>query len=214
MTKTMCVWICALGLSSCVEAGSEPSTEAQERNEPSVAEERVDLTNVDLASAPARGPVTAPVTIATFCDYECRYCRRIKPRLEELQRKYDGQVRVVFKQLPLPMHENARLAAKAAMAAQDQGRFWELHDAMFRAEPPLDREKIGRLALDAGLDLARFDSALESEALDRRLDRELVEAARRGARGTPTSFVNGKRIMGAQPIETFEQAIDEALGVR
>jgi protein-disulfide isomerase len=150
--------------------------------------------------------------LVVFCDFECQYCRRLKPRIDELERTHGSNLRVVFKQLPLGMHENSRLAAKAALAAHQQGRFWQLHDLMFRSEPPLDREQIESLAARAGLDLGRFRAALDSEELERQLDRDLIDADRVGARGTPTSFVNGKKITGAQPLTTFERAVSEALG--
>src|SRR5258706_11197809 len=173
MRKSVICLLGVLGLWSCAQPGSGIAEETAAQpaplaeNEPPegdcpcrgekhaetpVTDERVDVDLLGLARAPSRGSISAPVTIAVFCDFECPYCARLKPRLQELQRTQGSNVRVVFKQLPLAMHEHARLAAKAALAAQDQGRFWELHDLMFQAEHPLDRERLESLATRAGLD--------------------------------------------------------------
>ena len=208
MRNDMMGLVLVLSLTSCAQEGSaiadEPAAVATES-------ERVDMSGLDLARAPSRGSSRAPVTVTVFCDFECRYCRRLKPRLDELERTHRQSIQIVFKQLPLPMHEHSRLAAKAALAAQNQGRFWELGDLMFQSDEPLDRDRIETLATRAGLDLERFQSDLESKAIDQRLERDLTDADRVGARGTPTTFINGKRISGAQPLEDFEKAVEEAL---
>ncbi len=178
------------------------------KSEPEV--ETVDMSQVDLASAPSRGSANAPVTLVVYCDFQCPFCRRAQSTLHALETKYESELRIVFKQRPLPMHDSARLAAKASLVALDQGRFWELHDLMLE-EPHLGPETIETLAVRAGLDLTSFRSALESPDLERRLERELQDADRVGAKGTPTFFVNGKKIAGNQPAEVFEKAIDQAL---
>ncbi|MCC6899260.1 MAG: thioredoxin domain-containing protein [Polyangiaceae bacterium] len=173
--------------------------------------EHVDLTRLELARAPSRGRAQAPVTLVVFCDFECPYCHRVQGTLRELESTYGSDLRIVFKQLPLPMHAGARLAAKASMIAADQGKFWELHDLLMKAEK-IDRAELDRLAAQAGLNLRLFATAMADPALDTRLDRELEEAAAVGARGTPTFLINGRRFTGAQPAEAFTKLIDEALG--
>jgi len=174
--------------------------------------ETVDVSALETARAPSRGRADAPVTLLVFCDFECPYCRRAQKTLAELEQKYGDDLRVVFKQLPLPFHENARLYAKASLAAHDQGKFWELHDKLLGSEK-LGPGDLERVAASVGIELGRFRAALASDELERRVDREREDAERVGARGTPTFVINGKKIVGAQPLETFVKQIDEELGV-
>ncbi len=146
-----------------------------------------------------------------FCDFECPYCHRVQTTLRELESTYGSDLRIVFKQLPLPMHAGAKLAAKASMLAHDQGRFWQLHELLIKAEK-IDRAGLDRMAEQAGLNLRLFAAAMDDPALDARLDRELEEAAAVGAKGTPTFLINGRKLTGAQPREAFAKLIDDALG--
>ncbi len=163
------------------------------------------------AEAPAQGPVDARVTVEVWSDFQCPFCARGAERLAELRQKYGERLRIVFRHQPLPFHDKARLAAAAAMAAHEQGRFWEYHDALFAQQRALDRASLEALAQRLGLDLPRFRRALDSGAFDTYLDAEVQEAQRRGVTGTPTFFVNGTPLVGAQPLDAFVQHIDAAL---
>ena len=167
---------------------------------------------VTLGDAPTLGPRDAAVTIVIFSDFECPFCAKVEPRIMALAERYPGAVRLVFKNQPLPMHERARLAAKAALAADEQGRFWEYHRALF-AGRALDRDALESTARELGLNLSRFRTALDGDALERRLAADVVESHRLGVKGTPTFFVNGRRIVGAQPTEVFAATIDEELAL-
>lgn len=163
------------------------------------------------AEAPARGPADARVTVEVWSDFQCPFCARGAERLTQLREKYGDKVRVVFRHQPLPFHEHARLAAAASMAAHEQGRFWEFHDALFTQQRALDRGSLEALAGKLGLDVHRFRQALDSGAYDNYLDAEGVEAQRRGIAGTPTFFINGTPVVGAQPLEAFVKVLDAEL---
>jgi protein-disulfide isomerase len=162
--------------------------------------------SVPTAGDPARGPASASITVVVFSDYQCPFCRRAEPIVHALEQAHPGDVRVVFKNMPLPMHDNARLAAKAAVAADQQGRFWEYHDALFAHQTALDRDSLVRYATDLGLDARRFSHDLDDPSLDARIDADVSDADALGVKGTPTLFVNGHRVVGAQPITTLEAA--------
>jgi protein-disulfide isomerase len=148
------------------------------------------------------------VTIVAFSDFECPYCVKAEATLRAVEAAHPREVRVVFKNRPLPLHAHARIAALAGLAAERQGRFWELHDRMFaRGGVALDRAGLAKLAADAGLDAARFARDLDDPALAARVARDEADGDALGVKGTPTFFVNGHRIVGAQPATTFEAAI-------
>ena len=175
------------------------------------AVEQDEIVDVAVSGAPVRGHSAAPVTIALFSDFECPYCVKAEATLRTLEDAYPGKVKVAFRHRPLPMHEHARLAAKASMAADAQGRFWEYHDILLQHRDALERSQLESYALQAGLDARRFARDLDGAELDARLDADLDQAARLGVKGTPTMFVNGRRITGAQPLEVFRSAVNRAL---
>lgn len=166
---------------------------------------------VPTEGAPARGPERAPVTIVVFSDFECPFCVRLEETLRAVEAARPRSVRVVFKQRPLPMHEHARLAAKASIAAQAQGRFWEYHDVLVAHRDGLDPSSLVRHAKTAGLDVTRFVRELEDPRLDARVAADEAQAEALGVKGTPTAFVNGRRVVGAQPLETYLAMVDRAL---
>ena len=166
---------------------------------------------IALGSAPTRGAENAPVTIVVFSDFECSFCAKSEATVREVEAAYPGKVRFVFKNAPLPMHPHARLAAKAALAASEQGRFWEYHDALFAQQDALDRAALERTAQKLGLDLARFRAALDGSQLDAVIDADLAEAKRVDVKGTPAFFVNGRNLQGAQPLAAFRAKVDQAL---
>jgi protein-disulfide isomerase len=126
--------------------------------------------------------------------------------------EYPGKVRLVFKDLPLPFHEGALPAAEAARCAGEHGRFWEYHDLLFVAQPAFSKPDLLGYAARLGLPAESFASCLESGRHREAVKADAAEARAAGVRGTPTFFVNGKRLVGAQPFEAFQQAIQETLG--
>jgi len=162
---------------------------------------------VPVGNSPMKGPATAKVTIIEFSDFQCPFCSRVVPSLDKLQKNFPNDVRVVFKHLPLSFHDKAHLAAEAACAAEEQGKFWEMHDKLFANQAALDRPSLDKYAQEIGLDVGKFKAALDGGKYKDRVDAELAEAAKFGARGTPSFFINGKPFRGAQPYDNFEKVV-------
>lgn len=169
---------------------------------------------VALGASPSRGDANAPVTVVVFSDFQCPFCSRAESTVRELEAAYPGKVRFVFKNQPLPFHEHARLAAKAALAAGEQGKFWEYHDVLFTHQRELDRASLERYAEDLGLDLRRFRAALDDSRLDVAVEADVTEAHRLEVKGTPAFFINGRGLQGAQPLAAFRAKVDQALAER
>lgn len=161
--------------------------------------------------AASRGPENAPVTIVEFSEFQCPFCRRVVPTLREVEERYPGRVRLVFRHFPLARHREAPKAAEAAECARDQGRFWEMHDHLFANAERLKPADLKAHARAVGIDGAAFDACLDSGRHAERWKRDLAEAESYGASGTPMFFVNGRLISGAQPFAVFAQVIDEEL---
>lgn len=166
---------------------------------------------VDLNNAPTLGPATAPITIVEFSDFQCPFCKRVIPTVKELLKKYDGKVRLAFRQHPLPMHQHSMSAAKASLAANAQGKFWALHDALFENQQDLSDEGILKIARKVGLNMSRFKNDWKSTKFDAQIQADGDFAQKSGASGTPAFFINGVPFKGARPLESFSQLIDKLL---
>jgi protein-disulfide isomerase len=167
--------------------------------------------DIKVGDAPVKGPASAPVTVVAFSDFQCPFCSRAVPTLKQIEEQYPGKVRIAFKQLPLPFHDKAHLAAEASLAANEQGKFWQMHDKLFANQQALDRPSLEKYAQELGLDLAKFKAALDSGKFKDKVDADAKEGAGVGATGTPTFFINGNRLVGAQPFDAFKTAIDKEL---
>lgn len=165
------------------------------------------IEDVPTEGASARGPARASITIVEFADYQCPFCARAEGTVHALEQAHPGEVRLVFKNLPLPFHDHARLMARAAVAAEAQGHFWEMHDRLFALAGPVDRAVLEGVARELGLDVARFDRDLDDRSVEARVAADEADAKALGVKGTPTFFVDGHRVVGAQPVATFEKAI-------
>ena len=171
---------------------------------------------VALGEAPLKGDPDAKVTIVEWSDFQCPFCGRVMDTVHQIERTYGKDVRLVFKQNPLPFHPNAPYAAKASIAAQRQGKFWQMHDKLFEAnlthhEDALAQEKVDQMARDIGLDMEKFKADANSADTQQRIQAEQAEAMRLGATGTPSFFINGVKLVGAQPFEQFKAVIDAQL---
>lgn len=189
---------------------AEENCKCEGKGDPGPAEaDRIE--DVQVGSAPVRGRAEAPVTVVVFTDYECPFCAKAEVTLRAIEAQYGRDVRVAWKNHPLPFHKDAQLAAKAALAAHEQGQFLEYHDALFAHQKELDRASLERRAEDLGLDMARFRAAIDGERIAAQVAADAADASRLGVAGTPTFFVNGRRVIGARPLDDFRSAIDEAL---
>jgi protein-disulfide isomerase len=166
---------------------------------------------VDPGSSPFRGPRDAPLTAVVFSDYQCPFCARVEQTITALEDAYPGKVRVVWKNFPLAFHVNARPAAAAALAAGAQGKFWEMHRAIFAHQGALDRPSLDRYAQEVGLDVSRFREDIEAREHAEAIEADLKLGASVGVKGTPAIFLNGRKIVGAQPLESFKKIADEEL---
>ena len=166
---------------------------------------------IPVGNGAVRGPATAKVTIIEFSDFQCPFCARVEPTIDKVIETYGKDVRVAFKQNPLPMHPNAEPAAMASLAAGEQGKFWEMHKKLFANAQQLDRPSLEKYAEELGLNVAKFKAALDSGKFKQQIADDQAEAARFGARGTPSFFINGRPFRGAQPFEAFKAVIDKEL---
>jgi protein-disulfide isomerase len=167
--------------------------------------------NIKLGDAPVKGPANAKVTVVLFSDFQCPFCSRAVPVLKEIEDGYKGKVKIAFKQLPLPFHDKAHLAAEAALAANEQGKFWPYHDKLFANQQALDRPSLEKYAEELGLNMGKFKAALDSGKFKDKVDSDAKEGAAVGATGTPTFFINGTKVVGAQPFPAFQTVIDQEL---
>lgn len=168
------------------------------------------IVDINTAGSPFLGLAQAPVTIALFTDFECPHCGRVSPLLEQVLEKNPDTVKIVLKNLPLAMHQFADPAARAALAAGEQGKFWEFHDALF-ALPAIDNNAIDNIAVKLGLNMDQFKSDMASPKIRQKLDQDIADAQKAGVTGTPTIFVNG-HFMRERTLEAFQEKIDAALG--
>ncbi len=166
---------------------------------------------VPIEGAPLRGAVGAPVTIVEFGDFECGFCARGHETLEKLRRRYGDRVRVVFRHYPLDFHSHAFLAARASMAANAEGKFWEFHDRLYEARAQFDEETLMAIARDLKLNLKKFKASLHSDVFDSQIAGDQQLGHTLGVRGTPAYFVNGRAVDGAVPELEFRLVVQEEL---
>lgn len=161
---------------------------------------------------PSRGPVSAPVTIVEYSDYQCPFCARVNPTLARVREKYGNQVRIVWKDFPLEnIHPLAAKASEAAHCAGEQGKYWELHDRLFANQKALGTDALKQHAAAAGLEPIGFGACLDSGRHASRVSDGVAEGKALGIDSTPTLFINGRRVTGAQPWEVFENIVEDEL---
>ncbi len=167
---------------------------------------------VATAGFPVRGPEEAPVTIVEFSDFQCPFCRNFSTTLNRISRQFPNHVRVVYRQLPLTeIHPLAEKAAEASLCAQEQGRFWEFHDQIFRDQSPLSLDGIKSKAQAIGLDTAAFNSCLDSGRQEQKVKKDIRDGATLGVSGTPAIFINGRFLNGARPYEEVAAVVLEEI---
>jgi protein-disulfide isomerase len=166
---------------------------------------------LDAHEGPARGPADAPVTIVEFSDFQCPYCREAVQTLKRIEAQFPGQVRIVFRDFPLPNHADAPRAAEAAACADEQGQFWEMHDALFAAQSALRPADLERRADELTLDGKRFRECVASGRHTSRWQQGRALGQLHGVSATPTFFINGRIVTGAVPYQVFHDLVTEEL---
>jgi protein-disulfide isomerase len=180
---------------------------------PAAARPPADAANVPLrADDPIRGAAGAKVTVVVFSDFQCPFCSKVEPAMKQLLEANPGAVRIAWKHQPLSMHPNAVPAARAAEAARLQGKFWEMHDRLFANQAALSDALYLQSARDLGLDMTRFQADAASQPVLSRIAADQTLAGSVGAQGTPTLFLNCRKVVGAQPVAALQAVVAEEAG--
>ena len=184
------------------------------------------ISSIQLDNSPAMGNSNAPVTIVEFSDFQCPFCDAFfTDTLPQIKQEYvdTGKAKFILKEFPLDFHTNARLAANAAECANEQGKFWEYHDVLFKSQSQWENlsnsdasSAFKQSAVDLGLKTSDFNSCLDSKKYDSLVSKESQEGSMYGVSGTPTLYVGNEKngytqIVGAQPYSTFKQTIENLL---
>ena len=168
---------------------------------------------VEVGTSPSFGSKDAKVTIIEFSDFQCPFCAKGADILKEIKKKYGNKVQVAFKNFPLPFHNHAEQAAVAGLCANEQGNdyFWKMHDEMFANQDSLDTEGLKKLAKKVGVKADAFDKCLSESKYLAQVKADMEEGRKVKVKSTPTFFINGQLINGAQPLDVFSEIIDESL---
>jgi len=167
-------------------------------------------------NAPTKGASNAKVVIQEFSDFQCPFCSRVNPTVAQLVKEYGDKVEIVWRDYPLPFHQDAMPAAQAArevFAQKGNKGFWEYHDLLFQNQRTLSRENLEKFAEQiGGIDMKAFKAALDSGKYKAAVEADIQAVSKAGAQiGTPSFFINGKLLQGAQPYDAFKNAVDAAL---
>ncbi|MBI2573521.1 thioredoxin domain-containing protein [Candidatus Woesearchaeota archaeon] len=174
------------------------------------------LANIDITGQPIKGNTNAPVTIVEFSDFECPFCGKFfEETYPQLEKEYikTGKVKLVFMDFPLSFHPQAQPAALAAACANEQGKFWEYHDLLFKNQELLSAENYQKWATDLELDATKFKTCVDSQKYLKEVQKDLTDGQEYGVSGTPAFFINGKLLSGAQPFTAFKAEIDAQLAI-
>jgi len=163
-----------------------------------------------IGKSATKGPGDAPVTIVEFSDFQCPFCSRAAKLVEQITEAYPKDVRFVYKNFPLPFHREAMPAAKAAVAAGKQGKFWQMHDRLFANQRSLAPDFYEKAAAEISLDVERFKRDMASSEVEAQINQEMKEARAASVRGTPTFYINGKKPQG-RSFELYKTIIDGIL---
>ena len=166
---------------------------------------------IPVAGAPVLGPADARITLVEFSDFQCPYCVKAVGQLKAVMKAYPKDVKLIFKQFPLDSHSQAAGAALAAIAAQRQGKFWEMHDAMFAHRNDLSRPALFAIASGVGLDMKRFTADISSPEVKRVVTRDQEDGEKAGVEGTPTLYIDGRRYNGSLDLEALRKVLDGEL---
>ena len=199
------------------KAGVTPSPTAQQPTEPAEVLGAEDFNKITSGGAAVKGEENAVITIVEFSEYECPFCKRyVDETYPQILDEYGEKIRYVFHDYPLPFHTHAQKMAEVARCAGEQDKYWQMHDLLFKnRETWVNKEDasadITGYAKSLGLDLEKFNSCLDSGKYTQAVKDDMALGQTVGVQGTPTFFINGKRLVGAQPFESFKAIIEEEL---
>jgi protein-disulfide isomerase len=169
---------------------------------------------IETAGSPSQGPSNAPIELVEFSDFQCPFCFRAHPVVNQVLMTYGNKIRFVYRNYPLPNHPNARPAAEAAQCANEQGKFWPYHDRLFADQNKLGDDDLKASAAALGMDAAKFNACFDTHKYKARVDTDTQAGNDAGVNGTPAFFINGRLLSGAQPYDEFKKIIDEELARR
>jgi len=192
-----------------VFAGKAPPKAPPKRQRP--VDRTVYKVDVDPQVDPVKGNADALVTLVVFSEFQCPFCSKVRPSLDQIEKDYGDKVRMVFKSNPLPFHKNAMQASEAALCAKEQGKFWEMHDKLFDNQRALEAANLETYASELGLDMDKFKGCVSAHKYKEQILADQELAGKVTARGTPNTFINGRKLTGAKPLEEFKTVIDEEL---
>ena len=185
---------------------------------------QTDTANTNQQAAPAkvdiaeksddhvRGDKNAKVTLVEYSDFQCPYCGNFTPTLDRIMEEYKGEVKLIYRHFPLTsIHPNAQKAAEASECANDQGKFWEMHDKMFTDQNNLGVDSLKAMAKSLGLNTSKFNECLDDGKYAQKVTDSETEGITYGVEGTPATFVNGTLVSGALPYDSIKSVIDSAL---
>jgi len=183
----------------------------QQKGHPSLEQRLKNRVDVSIEGAPVEGAKNAPITIVEFSDFQCPFCKRVLPTIDKIMKDYKSKVRLAYRFNPLPFHKDAKPSANAAMAAQAQGKFWAYHDILFNNQQALTQKNFIKWAKQLKMNVAKFKKDMKNPANLKRIETDQGFARKNGAGGTPSFFINGVRLVGAQPYANFKEIIDALL---
>ncbi len=198
-------------------ADKKPEMAGKAPQKPDIRRQKADIVPrtpspmLQIAGSPQKGSINAPVTIVVFTDFKCVHCADWAKTLDEVIKAFPYKIKVVFKNFPLPLSQHSEIAAKAALAAREQGKFWEMHDLLFKNRATFDDQAIFTFASKLGLDMPRFKDALTKPHLAQQIEQDKAQARQLGLSGAPTSFINGQMIKGSKPLAYVKALIENLL---
>ncbi len=169
--------------------------------------------NIEIGKSPYFGNKDAKVKIVVFSDFQCPFCSRAAKTVQDLKKLYSKKIELAFKQYPLPMHSNAKPAAEASMCVNEQSteKFWKYHDKLFANAEKLDADSLKKYAKEVGANVEEFNKCFDEKKFAKAVQEDVEYGNKLGVRSTPTFFINGKPVAGAQPLEQFKEMIEEEL---
>ena len=170
-----------------------------------------DPVTIPVAAAPVTGPANARITLVEFSDFQCPYCVKAVGQLKAVMKAYPNDIKLIFKEFPLDSHSQAAGAALAAVAAQRQGKFWEMHDALFAHREDLSRKALFAVAQGIGLDMKRFSADIDGPDTRKLVLRDIDDGNKAGVEGTPTIFIDGRRYNGSLALDAVKPVLDAEL---